>query len=160
MKPLQNRICSALLALCLLLSICGMLTACQPAEKYSLETENLIDACLNDVYDWDTFDVSKFNIDALTLFPLIIHERILQSDSLNALRQQSDALPALLNRCDHLLDSSLKYQPLTIPCEVARNQYTALYTLLLRDPFFSAQLTEADIAHLKELDAIFMQRYG
>ncbi len=158
MKHLTNRICSALLALCLLLGGCGMLAACQPAEKYSLETENLIDACLNDVYDWGAFDEEKFLLTTASATPGNgIHTRILRSKHLEELRQRPDALPALMNRCSQLLDSFFECQPYSVPFQIARTQYLSLNTLVRCDSFFSAQLSEADIARLDEMDVTFSQ---
>ncbi len=155
MKPLQNRICSALLALCLLLSICGMLTACQPAEKYSLETENLIDACLNDVFDWGAFDEEKFFLSMASAAPGSgLDARILDSDHLEELRQRPDALPALLNRCSQLAETRSECVLYSVPFQIARMQFASLHTLLRRDPFFSAQLTEEDIARLDAMNTI------
>ncbi len=156
MKPSTKRICSALLALCLLAGGCGMLAACQPAEKYSLETENLIDAVLNDVYDWGAFDEEKFFLIAASSAPGNgIEMRILYSDHLEELRQRPDALPALLNRCSQLLESSFKCQPYSVPLKIVRTQYLSLNALLRRDPALSAQMTEADIARLDEMTAAF-----
>ncbi len=158
MKPLQNRICSALLALCLLAGGCGMLAACQPVEKYSLETENLIDAVLNDAYDWSVYSFKDYHMSVAIMSPTL-NPPILSSEPLQELHQRPDALPALLNRCSQLLDAAAKYDRYTDPNEILLGQCSTLFVILRLDPVFSAQMTEADLARLEELEYTYDIRF-